>query len=105
MILPEEFNLRDEQVVAWHLDELVGAIPDLPSSVLIEDMAQIAVTEELILDVGWYPEGSKSGRFIISLVKCFDWDHPLTVRECQNENDLRSILRELLRLPSDECAD
>lgn len=66
------------EVVSWDLDFLDQTKP-LPeqSDGLIEDLAQVQYPGEVLLDVGWYPEFSETGKFAITVVRKSNWDEPL----------------------------
>lgn len=51
---------------------------DEQMDLLDEDMLQMVDrTGIYTLDVGWYPAGTRSGRFVCRVVRCEDWDRPL----------------------------
>src|SRR2546425_6809619 len=50
-----------------------------------EDMLQLVHTSgTYTLDVGWYPAGSRNGRFICRLIRSEDWERPLQQVEASN---------------------
>src|SRR5688572_17140179 len=75
---PEDFDLGNGTVTFWDLDSLDAArsLADQRDH-LKEDLAQIQFGDELILDIGWYPEFSADGEFVVSLVRADNWDAPV----------------------------
>ncbi|KXZ17122.1 hypothetical protein AXI59_14295 [Bacillus nakamurai] len=54
-----------------------------------QDLLQIShKTKNLLLDVGWYPEGDPTGSYGIELIKNEDWEHPLEDVMCEEPNEL-----------------
>jgi hypothetical protein len=89
----QEIDWRSGRVVFWELD-LVDASRPLADQLdgLKEDLAQVEYPGGIVLDVGWYPEFSKEGEFVVTLVKNADWDRPLMQHRCATINALqRSI--------------
>lgn len=58
---------------------------------LQEDLLQIQYGNNIILDVGWYPDLDPLGNFIIYIIKDFDWDYPLYKKVVK----LKDIAKEL----------
>lgn len=44
---------------------------------LDEDLLQIKYSNNIILDVGWYPGFDPLGNFTIYIIKNSDWDYPM----------------------------
>lgn len=74
----------------WNLDigqgvvvyDEISHLPDafdaaLHIDCLREDMLQIEFSDNLLLDVGWYPSFDEKGRFLLLLVKDYAWDKPV----------------------------
>ena len=57
-----------------------------------EDMIQITYSGGYILDVGWYPEHSIDGRFVIRIIECYDWLNPKLRFECTDLSTLESYM-------------
>ncbi|MEC1685245.1 hypothetical protein [Bacillus mojavensis] len=58
-----------------------------------QDLLQIShKTKNLLLDVGWYPEGDPTGSYGIELIKNEDWDNPLEDVRCSKIIELSLIL-------------
>ena len=53
-----------------------------------EDMLQIGFADQYIIDIGWFPEHKLGGKFILTVVKSFDWYNPLVrkkIKSIQNK--------------------
>ncbi|MEW4059191.1 hypothetical protein Q0N99_07750 [Bacillus siamensis] len=58
-----------------------------------QDLLQIShKTKNLLLDVGWYPEGDPTGSYGIELIKNEDWENPLEDIMC---TELKELLKQL----------
>ncbi|AMA54117.1 hypothetical protein [Bacillus inaquosorum] len=58
-----------------------------------QDLLQIShKTKNLLLDVGWYPEGDPSGSYGIELIKNEDWENPLEDIMC---TELKELITQL----------
>jgi hypothetical protein len=56
---------------------------------LREDLLQVAYGESnLILDVGWYPQGDIEGSFSIFVIKDYDWSSPVFFQESKTTESL-----------------
>ncbi|WP_444943244.1 hypothetical protein ACJJIK_15305 [Microbulbifer sp. ZKSA006] len=81
-IEPKEVdNYKDSKYPIW-------------SMFFIEDLMQIENSKkELLIDVGWYPDGDKAGMYRLILIKSiegsFDWDSPIDTYETR-------VLKELI---------
>lgn len=54
-----------------------------------QDLLQIShKTKNLLLDVGWYPEGDPTGSYGIELIKNEDWENPLEDIMCTKRKEL-----------------
>ncbi len=54
-----------------------------------QDLLQIShKTKNLLLDVGWYPEGDPTGSYGIELIKNEDWENPLEDMMCTERKEL-----------------
>lgn len=54
-----------------------------------QDLLQIShKTKNLLLDVGWYPEGDPTGSYGIELIQNQDLEHPLEDVMCEDPNEL-----------------
>lgn len=59
---------------------------------LLEDLLQIQYRDNIILDVGWYPEFDISGNFLVQIIKNQDWSTPVFKKACQNIENLIDTL-------------
>lgn len=64
---------------------------------LKEDLLQIEFDNSYLIDVGWYPEFDKNGKFIILLVKNNDWDNPIKEIKTRDLKELDEIVRFLIK--------
>ena len=60
-----------------------------------EDLLQIKY-QDIVIDVGWYPEFEIDGNFGIKVVKNANWYPPLVEKEAKHLVELEKILRELV---------
>lgn len=44
---------------------------------LLEDILQISFQNNILLDLGWYPELDFTGGFVLRVIKDYDWEKPL----------------------------
>jgi hypothetical protein len=87
---PEYFNWGKGDVVYWDLTNLDPAAPlDQQLDELKEDLAQVCFDQNTVLDIGWYPEFSKEGVFVIVVTCDGDWDSPIYRCECRSMAELR----------------
>ncbi|MCY7750443.1 MULTISPECIES: hypothetical protein [Bacillus subtilis group] len=58
-----------------------------------QDLLQIShKTKNLLLDVGWYPEGDPTGSYGIELIKNEDWENPVEDIVC---TELKELIKQL----------
>ncbi|MGM0949762.1 MAG: hypothetical protein ACQEWT_13150 [Bacillota bacterium] len=58
-----------------------------------QDLLQIShKTKNLLLDVGWYPEGDPTGSYGIELIKNEDWENPIEDIMCR---ELKELIKQL----------
>ncbi|MBK4204732.1 hypothetical protein EGI09_12500 [Bacillus subtilis] len=58
-----------------------------------QDLLQIShKTKNLLLDVGWYPEGDPTGSYGIELIKNEDWENPVEDIMC---TELKELIKQL----------
>lgn len=65
---------------------------------LKEDLAQISFPGGLLIDVGWYPEFSKEGFFLVTVIKGEDWEEPLMKETCSSATALLSALSKAISI-------
>jgi hypothetical protein len=72
-------------------------IPEEDLDVLDEDLLQIVdSSRQYTLDVGWYPAGSRDGRFICRVVYGDRWDRPVEKMETKSSEGTRQWLKQAL---------
>ncbi len=59
---------------------------------LTEDLWQVSYGADLLLDVGWYPEGDAEGGFIVQLIRAGAWDDPLYKHSARQEKELQESI-------------
>lgn len=57
-----------------------------------EDMLQIGFADQYIIDIGWFPEHKSSGKFILTVVKNFDWYNPVVRKKIKSIQNLKKNL-------------
>jgi hypothetical protein len=94
-----EINWRGGVVTYWGLDEL-----DLQKDILTqidlfkEDLAQVCYGNDIILDLGYYPEFEPHGRFVLKVAKSEDWENPILRLESRTTAKLVQDLYEGVRV-------
>ena len=63
-----------------------------------EDLFQVSYNEKLILDIGWYPEFCHEGKFLIVIVKNYNWEEPLYEKTCNEIISLKILVKESQRI-------
>ena len=58
-----------------------------------EDMLQVEYPNCFLLDMGWYQD-----RYIVFIIRNFDWDHPVKQYETPERNQLPVLLAEAVCL-------
>lgn len=64
---------------------------------LKEDLFQATFPCGQILDIGWYPEFSTYGSFVISLIRNQDWQNPTHCEKAKNWAELKIALENILK--------
>ena len=86
-------------VTFWDLDFLDPTVPVLAQlSGLKEDLAQISYGGQIALDVGWYPEFSEAGAFVVRVVRIDDWETPLFIEEHRSVQELAHSMSRAARV-------
>ena len=62
-----------------------------------EDMLQVEYPNGFLLDMGWYQD-----RYIILVIRDFDWAHPVKRYETADRDQLSALLTEAVRLVEKE---
>jgi len=89
----DEFDWLDGEVTHWDLDVLDPRRP-LTEQVegLKEDLAQVQYGERMLVDVGWYPDCSPEGRFVVLVVRDGQWDAPVSRFEARSFEELATSI-------------
>ncbi len=92
---PQRFSFGSGRVAFWGLDRLRQSV-SLKEQIdeLKEDLAQVVFPNNVLLDVGWYPEFDESGSFVVVVVRGEDWSSPLFDRVCSDMDSLVSVISE-----------
>jgi len=98
---PDVFDWKSGRVTYW---DLGGLDEDVPLAAqldeLKEDLAQVEYPNAVLLDVGWYPEFSEDGGFVVSIAVDQDWDEPIFRKTCADVRALRELLLEAIAAAS-----
>ena len=74
----DDFDWGDGVVKYW---DMAGISKEIELSKqldeLKEDLAQVYYTNDVLLDIGWYPEFASNGAFVVTVVEHRNWDEPL----------------------------
>lgn len=69
-----------------------------------EDLFQVLYGDKYIIDIGWYPDCEKNGKFKIRIIKDYNWMNPIYCKKTKNfkllykfVNESAQIVRELLK--------
>jgi hypothetical protein len=69
-------------------------------SLLKEDLLQLKKHgDDLLLDVGWYPDQNPTGEYGIMAIVEGDWDHPIAEFATRSLGELVTTLETMLRRP------
>lgn len=73
----EDIDWKSGNVIYWDLDG-INATRALTDQLweLKEDLAQVSFGDEVLIDIGWYPDFSPHGHFLILVVRNGDWENP-----------------------------
>jgi hypothetical protein len=78
------------------LDDLSHLNQSLDTPVIIdnlkEDLFQAIFPQNKIIDIGWHPEFCQNGTFIVSLIKAYDWEHPIFSDKAKNWGELHEVI-------------
>ena len=96
---PDSFDWGRGEVVYWDLYGVDARLPiDQQLDELKEDLAQVQFDADKLLDIGWFPEFSVEGAFVVSLVRNQDWDEPIYRKRCVNLHELGAAVAEAVRI-------
>ena len=101
-MLSEQINWETGQVVYWDLGFLDNQRPLIDQlDGLKEDLAQVRYGD-LLLDLGWYPEFSGDGEFVVRVVCRADWDAPVFQDSSRSVEGLLLCLETAIRVACDQ---
>lgn len=63
-------------------------------SKLKEDILQVEYENEIILDLGWYPEFNLNGSFFLKIIKSNNWENPIFNEEIK---EIKKLELELIK--------
>ncbi|MBD5135691.1 MAG: hypothetical protein HDT39_06990 [Lachnospiraceae bacterium] len=65
---------------------------------LLEDLIQIEYKNGYLIDLGWYPEFNPQGKFIVQVIKNYDWENPIFMEQSRDKKQLEKILLKAINL-------
>ncbi len=83
-IIYDDFNIDFSQPIKNQTD------------LLKEDLLQISLANDLILDLGWYPEYNIRGKFILQIIKEYDWENPIYKKKINYNSDIFQKINDAL---------
>ncbi len=75
-IVYDDFNIDFTKSITTQADSLK------------EDLLQISFAENMILDLGWYPEYNIRGKFVLQIIKNYDWENPIYKETINYSSDI-----------------
>lgn len=70
---------------------------------LLEDILQISFQNNILLDLGWYPELDFNGRFVLRVIKDYDWEEPLYEIEFKELGMISENIKKAVNFISTNC--
>lgn len=64
---------------------------------LKEDLCQVKYFNDFLIDIGWYPEFDKNGKFKILVIKNYNWDNPILEKTCRDFSKLEDFVQIAIR--------
>lgn len=58
---------------------------------LLEDLIQIEYENGYLIDLGWYPEYNPQGKFILQVIRNYNWEKPVYIKDSRDEKTLEKI--------------
>ena len=100
-----DIDWRSGNVTHWALDAIDESAPfRIQLEELREDLAQVSYANRVVIDVGWYPDFSPDGGFIVFVVQNEDWEHPLAKERCASFEALRASLDRAVQTATEAAA-
>jgi hypothetical protein len=96
-----DIDWKSGRIKHWDLDALDEQRPLHDQRwELKEDLAQVEYPTRLLVDVGWHPEFSAEGSFLIQVVKPNDWEHPVFQERATTVASLKEQLAKAVQIAS-----
>lgn len=93
-----DFDWGHGRIVIWNLNNIDQHSPASPPlDELLEDLLWVQFPRGISIDVGWYPECSPGGRFVVSTVCNDNWDEPVFASETRSSRDLLLLITEAVQ--------
>jgi hypothetical protein len=100
----DTFSWNGGRIKLWDLEPISDDEPlRMQCDELKEDLAQIHYASGKLIDVGWYPELSENGEFVVVVVSGDtpeSWEAPLFEQRVQTTVALRTALNQAIALAS-----
>jgi hypothetical protein len=61
-----------------------------------QDLLQIEFRDCYLVDVGWYPDFDEKGRFMVRVIKNYEWDKPVLRKKVKTFVGLKKCLQEAI---------
>jgi len=94
----EDFDLRTGVAEAYWALEATQDPLDAERDGLREDLIQVSFDRGTIVDVGWLPDLSRDGSFVIQVIHNQDWESPIYRMTCKTLDELRPVFTRCLAL-------
>jgi hypothetical protein len=83
--------------VYWALEATQDPL-DAERDCLREDLIQVSFDRGTVVDVGWLPDLSPDGSFVIQVIQDQDWGSPIHRMICKTLEELRPVFTRCLEL-------
>ncbi|WP_094265748.1 hypothetical protein [Paludifilum halophilum] len=60
-----------------------------------QDLLQLHCGEDLLLDLGWYPEADPSGQYRLELIKNTNWEKPLLSFSSRDKSEITELIERI----------
>jgi len=94
----DHIDWESGKVIFWDMEflDLLKPLTEQLSN-LKEDLVQVKYGDR-VLDVGWYPEFSNEGEFVIRVVHGTNWDEPLFQESCRTTDGFWRCLKTAIKV-------
>lgn len=89
----ENIDFYDGKIVYNEFNISLNVEFDKQTDKLLEDLLQIKYDNDIIIDVGWYPEYDANGSFSIQVIKDYNWDEPILLKKSRSIEGMLSNLQ------------